>query len=639
MDAAGNLSNYSNTATATTPGTGGSSITVSVSPNRGGLVTSQTLSVKATLTNDTGNQGVNWSASGGSFSQTASTSGNAVAFTAPASAGVVTITATSVADGTKTATATIGVTDLAGVFTYHNDLSRDGANQKEYALAPSNVTTATFGKLFSCTVDGTVYAQPLWVPKVSIGGGTHNVIVAVTMRDSVYVFDADVSPCKTYWSKQLLPSGETWGSGSDLGSTDIVPDIGILGTPVIDPSSKAIYLVAKSKTSGGTYHQRLHALNLADGSERTNSPVEIDNSITVAGNCQGGTTIAFSPLRENQRPGLALVNGTVYVSWASHGDTDPYHGWVIGYQTSDLSRVAVFNTSPNQAEGLPYCRAGIWMAGGAPAADSNNNLYLITGNGTFDASSGGSNYGDSVLKLSTASGIAVSGWFTPYNQANLDSADLDLGAGGAVVLVDLPAGAPNPRLLIGGGKGSSFNGEIYVLNRDNLGHLVSNDTQILQRFPVGGGIFSTAAFWQNTLYVAGTHSALKAFSLNPLTGVFNTSSVPQSGGSFGFPGATPSVSSSGTTNGIVWALENSQYCTSQSRGCGPTVLHAYDATNVATELWKSTSGTGNTAGNAVKFTVPTVANGKVYVPARGDDTTLNSPTARGSVDVYGLLPN
>jgi len=270
---------------------------VSVSPKRGGLVTSQTLSVKATLTNDTGNQGVNWLSSGGSFSAPTSTSGTAVTFAAPASAGVVTITATSVADGTKTATATIGVTDLAGVFTYHNDLSRDGANQKEYALAPSNVSTATFGRLFSCAADGAIYAQPLWVSKVSIGGGTHNVIVAATMRDSVYVFDADASPCVTYWSKQLLPSGETWGSNNDVGSSDIFPDIGILGTPVIDPSSKAIYLVTKSKTtSGGTYHQRLHALNLADGSERTNSPVEISSSISFAGTCDGGSTTSFSPL-------------------------------------------------------------------------------------------------------------------------------------------------------------------------------------------------------------------------------------------------------------------------------------------------------------------------------------------------------
>src|SRR5439155_12351602 len=250
---------------------------------------------------------------------------------------------------------------------------------------------------------------------------------------------------------------------------------------------------------------------------------------------------------------------------------------VIGYRTSDLGRVSVFNTSPNQVAAQPYCRSGIWMSGGAPAADSSNNLYVITGNGSFDLSTGGSNYGNSVLKLSTASGISVSDWFTPFNQADLDSADLDLGAGGAVVLVDLPAGASPPRLLIGGGKGSSFNGEIYVLNRDSLGHFISNDTQILQRFPAGGGIFSTAAFWQNTLYVAGASSALKAFSLNTSTGIFNTSSVPQSGNSFGYPGATPSVSSSGTSNGIVWPLDNSQYCTEQSFACGPVIRHAYTA--------------------------------------------------------------
>ena len=542
-------------------------------------------------------------------------------------------------DATKSASAAIGVTDLTGVLTYHNNISRDGTNQKEYALTTANVTTATFGKRFSCNLDGAVYAQPLWVPKVSINGGTHNIILAVSMRDSVYAFDADASPCVNYWTKTLIPSGETWGSSSDVGSGDIQNDIGILGTPVIDSSSKTVYLVSKTKsTSGGAYHQRLHALNLSDGTERTNSPVSIDSSITVAGNCEGGSTLAFDPLRENQRAGLALAGGTVYITWASHGDVDPYHGWVIGYRTSDLSRVAVFNASPNQAAGQSYCRSGIWMAGGAPAIDASNNVYVLTGNGTFDLTSGGSNYGDSLIKLSST--LTVSDWFTPFNQSSLDASDLDLGSGGAVVLVDLPLTTSHPHLLVGGGKGSSFNGEIYVLDRDNLGHIVSNDTQILQRFPVGGGIFATEAFWQNTLFIAGTGTHLKAFSFDPVAEVFNTSTVPQSANSFGFPGATPSVSSLGSTagTGIVWALDNSSYCTEQSSSCGPTVLHAYSATNVATELWNSTQGTGNTAGNAVKFTVPTVANGKVYVPTRGNDTSLNTPTVRGRIDVYGLLP-
>jgi hypothetical protein len=644
-DAAGNLSAYSNTASTTTLTSGGSSITVSVSPKRGGLVTSQTLSVKATLTNDTGNQGVNWSSSGGSFSAPTSTSGTAVTFTAPASAGVVTITATSVADGTKTATATIGVTDLDGVFTYHNDLSRDGVNQKEYSLAPSNVSTSTFGKLFSCAADGAIYAQPLWVSKVSIGGGTHNVIVAATMRDSVYVFDADASPCVTYWSKQLLPSGETWGSNNDVGSSDIFPDIGILGTPVIDPSSKAIYLVTKSKTtSGGTYHQRLHALNLADGSERTNSPVEISSSISYPGTCDGGSTTSFSPILENQRPGLALVNGKVYVAWASHGDVGLYHGWLVGFDPTTLGVSAVWNASPNLVGGSNDCKAGIWMSGGAPAADSgnnNNNLYVMTGNGLLDANTGGSNYGDSYVKLGTSSGLTVGDWFAPHDQGNLNAVDGDVGSGGTALLIDQATG-PNPHLLIGAGKSGTF----YLLNRDNMGHYsAGGDSAAVQSWTSTGRSFSTPAFWNNTMYyfgvVFGSSQPGQAYAFNSSTGQFNTTPTSTTPTGFGFPGATPSISSSGSTNGIVWAIKSQAYGTKDggSSAAGPAVLYAYDASNVAIELWNSTLGTGNTAGNAVKFTVPTIANGKVYIPTRGDDTTLNSPTTRGRIDIYGLLPD
>jgi hypothetical protein len=642
-DAAGNLSNYSSTATATTSGTGGSSITVSISPRRGGVTTSQTLSIKATLTNDTGNQGVTWSsAGGGSFSPTTSTSGNSVTFTAPTSAGAVTLTATSLADNTKTDAATIGVTDLSGMFTYHNDLSRDGANQKEYALTPTNVATATFGKLFSCAADGAIYAQPLWISKVSIGGGTHNVIVAATMRDSVYVFDADASPCVTYWSKQLLPSGETWGSNSDVGSSDIFPDIGILGTPVIDPSSKAIYLVTKSKTtSGGTYHQRLHALNLADGSERTNSPVEISSSISVAGTCDGGSTSSFSPKLENQRPGLALVNGKVYVAWASHGDVGLYHGWLVGFDPTTLGVSSAWNASPNLVSGSNDCKAGIWMSGGAPAADSSNNLYVMTGNGLLDADAGGSNYGDSYVKFATSSGLTVGDWFSPHDQSNLNGGDEDVGSGGTALLIDQTTG-PNPHLLIGAGKSGTF----FLLNRDNMGHYsAGGDSAAVQSWTSAGRAFSTPAFWNNTMYyfgvIFGSTQPGQAYAFNSSTGQFNTTPTSTTPSGFGFPGATPSISSSGSTNGIVWAIDSNAFGTNNngSSAAGPAVLHAYDASNMATELWNSTMGTGNTAGNAVKFTVPTIANGKVYIPTRGDDTTLNSPAARGRIDVYGLLPN
>ena len=497
--------------------------------------------------------------------------------------------ARSVADTTATASASVFVTDLAGVFTYHNDLSRDGVNSQEYALNTSTVKAPTFGKRFACAIDASAFAQPLWVANVAIGNGTHNVLVAATVHDTVYAFDADASPCQTYWSKSLLASGETWVTSGDVGSTDVGPDIGIVGTPVIDPSTKTIYVVSKSK-NGATFHQRLHALSLIDGSEKFSGPKEIAFT-------SGGAT--FDPLRQNQRPGLALVNGVVYVAFASYSDIAVYYGWIVGYNASNLSQVAVFNDDPTSGFG------GIWMSGGAPAADSSN-LYLITGNGNWD---GVSEFGDSFLKLST--GLAVSSFFTPSNQNALNGGDGDLGAGGAAILVDQPS-ASVPHLLVGGGK----EGKLYVLNRDNLGG--SGDNNAVQSFSIGNGIYSTAAFWQNTLYIAPLQGHLQALSL--ASGTFTTSPSSQSGTTYGFPGATPSISSQGTSNGIVWALERPD-------PVAGAILHAYDATNLATELWNSTGSTADQTGQQVKFTVPTVANGKVYV---GTATEIS---------VYGLSSN
>ncbi|MGH8316083.1 MAG: putative Ig domain-containing protein, partial [Steroidobacterales bacterium] len=493
------------------------SLSVSVSPKRAGLTVTQALPVTGTVANDSLNKGVSWSASGGSFSSMTSASGTAVTYTAPSAAGVYTVTATSVTDMSQSASFTVGVTNLAGVFTFHNDLSRDGANTSEYALTTANVNTSTFAKLFSCAADGAIYAQPLWVANFAIGGAKHNVVVAATMRDSVYVFDADANPCHIYWHTQFIPAGETFVANTDVSTSDIFPDIGILGTPVIDSAASTIYVVTKTKTTpGAIIHQRLHALSLLDGSERAHSPVEIDSTITVPGNCEGGASVAFNTLTENQRPGLALVNGVAYVSWASHGDNDPYHGWIMGYRTSDLNRVSVFNTSPSAAEGLGYCRAGIWMSGGAPAADSANNLYVLTGNGIWDGTSA---FGDSILKLSTASGLTVSDWFTPTNQLSLDGNDTDLGSGGAAILVDQASG-PHPHLLIGGGK----QGVLYLIDRTNLGHFNSGGTDmVVQPLSVSGGSFSTPAFWNNTLFYFGSGSAGQSYSFLTASNTFSTS--------------------------------------------------------------------------------------------------------------------
>jgi hypothetical protein len=571
----------------------GGSASVAISPIRAALTTGQAQTFSATVTGNALTT-VTWevdSIPGGNSSVgTVSASG---VYSPPSAAGTHTVVARSVADTSATASASVAITDFNGVFTYHNDLFRDGVNSHEYALNTSSLKAATFGKRFACAIDASAYAQPLWVANVAIGGGTHNVLVAATQHDTVYAFDADASPCHTYWSQSLLANGETWVTGDDVSSTDIVPDIGIVGTPVIDPGTNTIYVVSKSK-HGSDYHQRLHALSLIDGSEKFNGPQEINFS-------SGGAT--FNPLTQNQRAGLALVNGVVYIAWASHGDVPTYYGWIVGYSASSLALVSVFNDDPGSGYG------GIWMSGGAPAADSNNNLYVITGNGIFD---GSTQFGDSFLKLSTGSSMGVLSYFSPSDQATLNSTDQELGSGGAAILIDQPSG-PVPHLVVGGGK----EGKLYLLNRDNLGGNNGTDSGAVQSFVAGNAIYATPAFWQNTLYLGLAFDHVKAFSFNTTSDTFNTAPASQSASTFGYGGSTPSVSSQGSSNGIVWGIENA----------GTAVLHAYDATNLGTELWNSATNSADQAGQAVKFTVPTVANGKVYV---GTATQIS---------VYGLSPN
>jgi hypothetical protein len=628
-------------------------ISVSLSPKHAGIAITQNLSVTPT-TNDSA--GVNWSASGsscsgtgcGTFSEAITASGIPVTYSAPATAGIYTISATSITDGATTASITVAVTDLPGMTTYHNDLSRDGANTQEYALNPSNVTTSTFGKLFSCTVDEAVYAQPLWVPNLTINSATHNVVFVATQNDSAYAFDADnnTTPCTPLWHANLLDSAHGAGAGETSvpsgptgylvgqGNGDITPEVGVTGTPVIDLTTNTLYVVSKSVSSSQTtFYQRLHALDLTTGNEKFSGPVNI--AAIFPGSGDGSSTDTFSAQQENQRPGLALVNGVVYVAWASHEDTAPWYGWIIGYNASNLSQRDVFNVVPNVPSSPIIGSAGeggIWMSGGAPAADSSGNLYFITANGSFDLTT--SDYGDSFLKLN--SGLTVNQYFTPSDQQNDNNYDNDFGSGGAAVLVDLPANGGNPtHLAIGGGKDNA----LYVLNRDNLGgYGDSNAWQIVTNLG-GEGIYGTAAFWNNSVYLATYGNNLEALSLNPGTALLtllpNTSTT-----TFG-RGATPSVSSMpDNNNGIVWILDNNLFCTPTSPGCGPTVLHAYDATNLSSELWNSSQGSANAAGNAVKFTVPTVANGKVYIGTRGNNTggADNSTVIPGELDVYGLLP-
>lgn len=584
-----------------------------------------------------------------------------VTFTAPAAAGVYTVTATSVSNPAQSSSATVGVTALPGVYTWHDDLARDGANTQEYALTPANVSTSSFGKLFSCPTDGAIYAQPLWVANLAVNGGTHNVVFVATEHDGLFAFDADASPCVTLWQSNLIDTSHGGLPGEipvpdvkgtalvGAGYADISPEVGVTGTPVIDPQAGILYVVTKSVVCSATpcsasgsndFYQRLHAIDIKTGQERQGSPVLIQ--ATFPGSGDGGANDTFVAQEENQRPGLALVNGTVYIAWASHEDKAPFYGWVIGYtySGSGFTRSAVLNVAPNVGEG------GIWMSGAAPAADSSNNLYLITSNAPFDvtnASPPNNDYGDSFLKLTT--GLQVEQYFTPSDQAQDNNLDNDFGAGGAAVLADLPAGSPVLHLVIGGGK----DGGLYVLNRDSLGgygdshawQLISAGTEDLSSWN-GGVIFSTGAFWNNHYYLAAQSQPLTDYVLNTSTAKFSKGAVSTSpSGGYAYPGSSPSVSASGTSNGIVWVLDSSQYCFGKGATCGPAVLHAYSAANVATELWNSSMIAADAAGYGVKFTVPTVANGKVYVPTRGNNTggVDSSTSVPGELDVYGLKPN
>ena len=614
-------------------------VAVTIPVKRAALSVKQNYSIAST-TNDTA--GVTWTATGGVFSSATSLSGVGVMYTAPATAGTFMVTSTSTTDTTKSATMTVYVTDLAGVYSYHNDVERDGVNAQEYALSPSTVTQTTFGKLFTCPLDGALYAQPLWVPNVTTGGSKHNVVFVATQHNSLYAFDAEASPCQTLWQVSLTATdhggtaGETSvpSSGANRlvgsGNGDISPEVGVTGTPVIDPGTGTLYVVSKSADATGTnIFQRLHAIDISTGKEILGGPAKIGANITYPGTGDGGATVTFSPQQQHQRAGLALANDVVYVAWASHEDNAPYYGWVAGFKASDLSLRQVLNVSPNVHYG------GIWMGGGAPSVDSDGNLYVITGNATFDATNviaPNNDYGDSFLKLSHD--LKVAAYFTPTDQLSDAVNDVDFGSGGSSVVLNLKSGSPK-HLLIGGGK----DGALYLLNGDNLGG--SGDSNARQVLNIGSGIFSTGAFWNNHYYVAPIGGPLVQYLFDPAVNLFNTTVASQSTNSYGFPGATPSVSATGTTNGIVWALDNQSYCTQQSGSCGATVLHAYDAMAVSTELWNSSMVRGDAAGYAVKFTVPTVANGHVYVGTRGNNTgdVVTSTSAPGTLEVYGLKVN
>ncbi len=501
----------------------------------------------------------------------------------------------------------------ADVTTEHNDNNRTGANLSEVVLNTSNVNVGSFGKLFSRAVDGHIYAQPLYVSNVTIPGqGVHNVVFVCTQHNSVYAYDADVSSASTpLWTVNLGPSVpiSVFGTADQEG---ISVEVGILSTPVIDPTSNTIYVIAQTYESSQVIF-RLHALDFTTGAEKPSSPVMIQGSVAGQGTDSVGGIVTFGANKQLQRPGLLLLNGSVYVAFGSHGDDPVWHGWLIGYNAATLQQVSIFCTSPNSDS------SGIWQSGIGPAATSTGNIILETGNGLFDANTGGLDYGDSILKLSTAGGISVVDYFSPSNQATLDAADDDLGAGGPVLIV--------PGTLFGVAAGKD--GRLMLFNTNDLGQFNSAGDQIAQIWQATpGSFFGGSVFYNSTLYAWGSSDVLKAYSFSG--SAINTTPASQSTvGPSGF-GNTPamSISANGTSpgTGIVWA----SFASSGNPHAGaptPGILHALDASNVSNDLWNSNQQVSrDSSGSWAKFNPPTIANGKVYLG-----------TFDGVLNVFGLL--
>jgi hypothetical protein len=604
-----------------------SGVTVALSPPRAAVTTGVGQTFTPTVTG-TSNTAVTWSvdgvAGGNATVGTISTSG---AYAPPASAGTHTVTATSVASPGTSASSTVAVTDLTGILTQRFDNARDGQNLQEYALTPAVLSTpGAFGKLFTCSVDGSVYAEPLYVANLSIAGGTHNVVFVATEHDSVYAFDADASPCVQYWKTSFLSSGVTTvppGDTGDGGSgADLPGELGISGTPVIDVGNSTLYVVVNTKETGSTYYNRIHALNIATGTEQANSPQVILPTYS-------DSSVNFG-LNQMQRPGLLYVSSTntVYVPFGSHGDVTPYYGFMIAFNPTSLQPTAQYNTTPSNEGGA------IWMAGAGPAADSSGYIYVSTANGPFDASntlpptSGNDDFGDSVVKLDTSNSLAIKDFFTPSDQSILQSDDYDLGSGGVVVLPDAVGTTAHPHLMIAGDKEA----KLFLIDRDNMGRYNSGANSNLETVVVNNqgpgitnGIFTTASLWGSTVYIGAIGDTVKAYPIS--NGLLTTTPASQSADVYNFPGANTVISASGSSNGVLWALDTDNAGQTSDTGTnGPAVLRAYDASNLANRLWSSDTQSTDAGVNAVKFVVPTVANGKVYV------------VGQKAMTVYGLLP-
>ena len=502
----------------------------------------------------------------------------------------------------------------AQVTTYHNDNLRTGLNSLETILTPGNVNPAKFGLLFSLPVDGQVYAQPLYLPRVYVPGrGTHNVLYVATEHNSVYAFDADSNTganAKPLWHVNFGPSVPN----GDTGTGDINPEIGITSTPVIHTIRTGLpllYVVSKTKTldnqGNPIYTQQLHAISVETGAEELHGPITISGQVPGTGDGSSGGIVAFNPLIQHTRPALLIVptpgeDSTLYVAYASHGDNGPYHGWLFEFDADKLKPLGLMNTTPNaltDPSGYPLAAGGIWQGGGGLASDGKS-VYFATGNGTFDPTTGA--YGDSIIRIANKT-FTVADFFTPAEQLSLDDSDADLGSGGVMLLPPTASGTSKKTFLVQSGK----EGSIYLLDTSNLGQYNSTDN-VHQELPQTiGGIWGAPAYFNKTVYFGPVYSPLVAFPIK--NGLFtSTSPTASTVTQFQYPGPTPSISANGTSNGIVWAIQTDNYGSG-----GPAILHAYEAGNVANELYNSSeTGGRDTLDGAVKFTTPTIVNGKVY---------------------------
>ncbi|HVX14394.1 MAG TPA: DUF4214 domain-containing protein [Pirellulales bacterium] len=526
----------------------------------------------------------------------------------------------------------------ADVLSYRYNASGDGVNSQETTLTPTNVNVGDFGKIADTPVDGQVYAQPLYVAGVNIDGGVHNVVYVATEHDSVYAIDANNG--QVLWHDSFLGPGITTVPYQDVESPAIEPEMGITATPIIDLSTNSIYVLANTKeirADGTHYVYKLHALDLATGGENLGGPLTIADTIFdgtnytyVSGPSVNGTgvgsvngTVSFNALREFSRVGLTEVDGNIYMAFGSHPDVDPAHGWVLAVNAHTMSLWGAINLTPNGDLG------DIWQAGNGFIVDPSGNLYVVTGNGTFDTTLNAAgfpsqgDYGDSIVKIAydpnsspskqniNGYGLKVVDYFTPANQELLDDDDLDLGSGGAILLPASAGSASTPDLLIQGGK----QGTVYLMNYDNMPAFDPNGDQVVQEAPgLFNTLYSTPAYFNGTLYYVAVSDHAKAFSLT--NGQLSTTPSSESGDTFGYPGATPVISANGTTNGIVWMIDT-----------GTNQLRAYNASNLADELYNSGQAPNgaDALGGAVKFSVPTVADGEVFVGTQN------------SLVIYGLL--